>query len=51
MVVRADRTKESDLQEAIALLDGCDDISLLLNGTSFFGTNRTYGSYYGSDQS
>lgn len=51
MVVRADRTKESDLQEAIALLDGCDDISLLLNGASFFGTNRTYGSYYGSDQS
>lgn len=51
MVVRADRTKESDLQEAIALLDGCDDISLLLNGASFFGTNRTYGSYYGSEQS
>ena len=51
MVVRADRTKESDLQEAIALLDGCNDISLLLNGASFFGTNRTYGSYYGSDQS
>jgi protein-tyrosine kinase len=51
MVVRADRTKESDLQEAIALLDGCNDISLLLNGASFFGTNKTYGSYYGSDQS
>ena len=51
MIVRADRTKESDLQEAIALLDGCDDISLLLNGASFFGTNRTYGSYCGSDQS
>ena len=51
MIVRADRTKESDLQEAIALLDGCNDISLLLNGASFFGTNRTYGSYYGSDQS
>jgi exopolysaccharide/PEP-CTERM locus tyrosine autokinase len=51
MVVRADRTKESDLQEAIALLDGCNDISLLLNGASFFATNKTYGSYYGSDQS
>jgi protein-tyrosine kinase len=51
MVVRADRTKEADLQEAIALLDGCNDISLLLNAASFFGTNRTYGSYYGSDQS
>jgi protein-tyrosine kinase len=51
MVVRADRTKEADLQEAIALLDGCGDISLLLNAASFFGTNRTYGSYYGSEQS
>ncbi len=51
MIVRADRTRESDLQDAIALLDGCNDISLLLNGASFFGTNKTYGSYYGSDQS
>ncbi|MES2290596.1 MAG: AAA family ATPase [Pseudomonadota bacterium] len=49
VVVRADRTKEADLREAVTLLDGCDDISLLLNGTSFFGTNRTYGSYYGAD--
>ena len=49
MVVRADRTTEAELQEAIGLLDGCPDISLLLNGTSFFGSNRTYGSYYGSD--
>lgn len=51
MIVRADRTKESDLQEAIALLDGCNDISLLLNGVSFFATNKTYGSYYGSEKS
>ena len=50
MVVRADRTSEAELREAIALLDGCEDISLLLNGTSFFGTNRTYGSYYGTDR-
>ena len=50
MVVRADRTTETELREALALLDGCPDIALLLNGTSFFGTNRTYGSYYGADQ-
>lgn len=49
IVVRADRTKEADLREAVGLLDGCPDISLLLNGTSFFATNRTYGSYYGAD--
>ena len=49
MVVRADRTSEAELREAIALLDGCPDISLLLNAVSFFGTNRTYGSYYGRE--
>lgn len=49
VVVRADRTREADLREAVMLLDGCDDISLLLNGASFFATNRTYGSYYGAD--
>lgn len=49
VVVRADRTKEADLREAVGLLDGCPDISLLLNSTSFFATNRTYGSYYGAD--
>ena len=47
MVVRADRTTEAELRDAIALLDGCPDIALLLNGTSFFATNRTYGSYHG----
>jgi exopolysaccharide/PEP-CTERM locus tyrosine autokinase len=49
MVVRADRTSEAELREAIALLDSCPDISLLLNSVSFFGTNRTYGSYYGQE--
>ena len=49
MVVRADRTSEAELREAIALLDGCSDISLLLNAVSFFGTNRTYGSYHGRE--
>lgn len=49
MIVRADRTSESELREAVALLDGCPDIALLLNGSTFFATNRTYGSYYGAD--
>ena len=49
MIVRADRTSESEVRDSVALLDGCDDIVLLLNGTTFFGTNRTYGSYYGAD--
>ena len=49
MIVRADRTSESEVRDSVALLDGCPDIVLLLNGTTFFGTNRTYGSYYGAD--
>jgi protein-tyrosine kinase len=47
MVVRADRTGENELREAIALLDGCDHVQLLLNGTSFAGSNQKFGSYYG----
>ena len=50
MVVRADRTTEGELRDAIALLDGCPDISLLLNGASYFGSNRTFGSYYGQEK-
>jgi protein-tyrosine kinase len=47
MVVRADRTTESELRDAIALVDGCPNISLLLNGSSYFGGNHSFGSYYG----
>ena len=49
MVVRADRTTESELRDALALLGGCEHISLLLNGTSFFGGNHSFGSYYGRE--
>jgi protein-tyrosine kinase len=47
MVVRADRTGETELREAIALLDGCEHIQLLLNGVSYAGGNQKFGSYYG----
>jgi protein-tyrosine kinase len=47
MVVRADRTSESELRDALALVDGCPNISLLLNGSSYFGSNHSFGSYYG----
>ena len=47
MVVRADRTTESELRDAVALVGGCPNISLLLNGSSFFGGNHSFGSYYG----
>jgi protein-tyrosine kinase len=50
MVVRADRTTESELRDALALVDGCPNISLLLNGSSYFGSNHSFGSYYGQGE-
>ncbi|PKP91203.1 MAG: exopolysaccharide biosynthesis protein [Alphaproteobacteria bacterium HGW-Alphaproteobacteria-16] len=53
LVVRADSTTESDLREAVALLDGCDQIQLLLNSVSFQPGGRrfgNYGAYYGEPQ-
>ncbi|MDB5689907.1 MAG: yveL [Sphingomonas bacterium] len=47
MVVRADRTSEPELREAIGLLKGCGSIQLLLNGTAFAPRGKRFGSYYG----
>lgn len=46
LVVRADKTSESDLREATAMLDGCEHIQLLLNAVSFQPGGRRFG-YYG----
>ena len=45
LVVRADRTAESDLREAVALLDGCAEVQLVLNAVSFQPGGRRYGGY------
>jgi exopolysaccharide/PEP-CTERM locus tyrosine autokinase len=50
LVVRADQTREADLKEAVALLSGCDHLSLMLNGAGFAATGRRFGSYYGIGQ-
>ncbi|HWU94184.1 MAG TPA: AAA family ATPase, partial [Sphingomonas sp.] len=47
LVVRADRTSESDLREAVSILDGCEHIQLLLNSVSFQPGGRRFGNYYG----
>lgn len=50
LVVRADRTRESELRDAVGLLDGCDHIQLLLNNVSIQPNGRrfgSYGAYYG----
>ena len=46
MVVRADRTSEEDLRAAVAALDGCEHIQLVLNAVSFQPWGRRFGSYY-----
>lgn len=54
LVVRADRTSESDLREAVGLLDGCEQIQLVLNSVSFQPGGRrfgSYGAYYGESES
>ncbi|QTD56452.1 AAA family ATPase [Parasphingorhabdus cellanae] len=47
MIVKADETEETALRDALSLMAGCDNIQLLLNGTKFSPTGRSFGSYYG----
>lgn len=48
-VVRAERTGEADLREALELLSACPRPQLLLNGVEFGSANRRFGRYYGMD--
>jgi protein-tyrosine kinase len=47
VVVRADRTTETDLRETVGLLSGCDHVALILNGAGIAVTGRNFGSYDG----
>ncbi len=51
MVVRADRTPESEVSAAIELLDACEHIQLVLNSVAFVPGSRRFGYYggYGKD--
>ncbi len=46
LVVRADMTTESELREAVSLLDGCEHIQLVLNSVSYQLGGRRFGTYY-----
>ena len=50
LVVRADRTTESDVRETVALLDGCERIHLVLNAVSYQPGRGRFGSYYGQEK-
>ena len=47
MIVRADRTGQGALDDAISLLSACPNIQLLLNSVQFSPSGRSFGSYYG----
>ena len=51
LVVRADRTPESELRAAVNILDGCEHIQLVLNAVSFVQGGARFGSYYGQEGS
>jgi protein-tyrosine kinase len=46
MVVRADRTSEGDLREAVTQLAACDRVALILNSVSLRPGGNRYGDYY-----
>ena len=50
LVVRADRTTETDVREAVQLLDGCEQIHLVINSVSFEPGRGRFGSYYGQER-
>ena len=50
LVVRADRTSDGDLRDAVAALDGCEHIQLLLNAVAFAPGGRRFGTYYGQQE-
>ena len=50
LVVRADRTTEADVREAVDLLDGCEQIHLVINSVSFEPGRGRFVSYYGQEK-
>ncbi len=47
IIVRADKTGQGSLEDAISLLSACPNIQLLLNAASYSPSGRRFGSYYG----
>ena len=47
VIVRADRTGQGALEDAISLLGACPNVQLLLNGAQFSPSGRRFGTYYG----
>ena len=46
-LARCDKTAQGSLEDAVSLLSGCPNISLILNAVHFSPSGRRFGSYYG----
>lgn len=46
-VVEAETTRETELRDGLALMNGCDHVQLLLNKVRYAGIGRRFGTYYG----
>lgn len=46
LVVRADKTSDTDLRETVRLLGACEQIQLVLNSVSYAPGGRRFGTYY-----
>lgn len=47
MIVRADQTSESEVREALAMLESPARVQLVLNRVTYVGSSRKFGYYYG----
>jgi exopolysaccharide/PEP-CTERM locus tyrosine autokinase len=47
LVVRADQTTESELRDALAMLEGDAHVQLMINSVTYGGSTRKFGYYYG----
>jgi protein-tyrosine kinase len=47
MIVRADQTSESEVREALAMLESPARVQLILNRVTYIGSSRKFGYYYG----
>jgi protein-tyrosine kinase len=47
MIVRADQTSESEVREALAMLESPARVQLILNRVTYVGSSRKFGYYYG----
>jgi exopolysaccharide/PEP-CTERM locus tyrosine autokinase len=47
LIVRAEQTGQSAIEDALSLLSTCPDIKLLLNAALFSPSGRRFGTYYG----